>query len=240
MGRTLIGLLRSMPMVVATLSVLAARSAPGSDAPPTSTAAKPAPAVNYSCNANAATGRVFTSDRTPEQPFSVLVPELPGWQRTDAPGTDISGLAIQRRDQLPGDFHSPTAMITVNPLAPTATAAVAVNMMRRTAQTTPGWHTRDDHPITVCGQDGGKVTGTFALAQVEWWEDHRLVTCACNGTIYPVLLVARANSPTWTASAPTSPPSSTTCRSRPEIEGAEAGRAGHAEAAGVTGLLRGW
>ncbi|MEU7139688.1 LpqN/LpqT family lipoprotein [Nocardia sp. NPDC046473] len=185
-------LFRSVPMAMAALAALAACGAPDSEPPPTSTSSKPASAVHYSCDANAATGLAFTSDRRPGQPFSVLVPELPGWQRTDGPGTDTSGLAIQRRDQLPGDFRSPTATITVNRLEPTDTVAAAVDMMRRTAQTTPGWHTRDDHPITVCGQNGGQVTGTFTLAQAEWWEDHRLVVCACDGAIRPVLLVARA------------------------------------------------
>ncbi|MFD6155340.1 hypothetical protein ACFWF7_13125 [Nocardia sp. NPDC060256] len=192
MSRQRDGVLRSVPMAVVALAILVACSPPEADPPPTSIAAKTAPAVDYSCDANAATGRVFTSDRVPEQPFRVLVPELPGWRRTDGAGTDTSGLSIQRRDQLPGDFHSPTATITVNRLGPTATVAAAVDMMRRTAQATPGWHTRDDVPITACGQNGGKVTGTFTLAQVEWWEDHRLIVCACDGAIHPVLLVARA------------------------------------------------
>ncbi|WP_433201629.1 hypothetical protein ACQP1G_10655 [Nocardia sp. CA-107356] len=147
--------------------------------------------MTYSCDANAATGRVFTSDRAPEQPFSVMIPELPGWKRTEVPGVDTRGLSIQRRDQRPEQFHSPTATITVNPLGPTPTVAEAVEAMRRMAQTTPGWRTRDDQKITACGQDGRKVTGAFPIAQVEWWQDYRLVVCACNGTIHPVLLVGR-------------------------------------------------
>ncbi|WP_405159911.1 LpqN/LpqT family lipoprotein [Nocardia sp. NBC_01499] len=188
-------LLRSVPMVVVALTVLAACGTPESAAPPSSTAAKPTPAVHYSCDANAVTGRVFTSDRAPEQLFGVLIPELPGWQRTDVPRVGTSGLAIQRRDQLPADFHSPTAMITVNQLPPTATVQDAVDMMRRTAQATPGWQTREDSTINVCGQDGGRVTGVFPAPQVEWWEDHRLIVCECGGAIYPVSLVGRAKVP---------------------------------------------
>ncbi|MFX0573333.1 hypothetical protein [Nocardia nepalensis] len=150
--------------------------------------------MGYPCDANAVTGRVFTDDRGPEQPFSVMVPELPGWKRTEVPGVDSPrGLTIQRRDQLPDVFHSPTATITVNPLGPTPTVEDAVEAMRRMVQATPGWRTQDDQKITVCGQGGGKVTGVFPLAQVEWWQDYRLVVCACNGAIHPVLLVGRTS-----------------------------------------------
>ncbi|WP_433600509.1 hypothetical protein ACQPXH_01190 [Nocardia sp. CA-135953] len=121
----------------------------------------------------------------------MMVPELPGWERTEVPGVDTRGLTIQRRDQLPQVFHSPTATITVNPLGPASKVEEAVVATRQIAQTTPGWRTRDDQKITVCGQNGGKVTGAFSLAQVEWWQDYRLVVCACNGAIHPVLLVGR-------------------------------------------------
>ncbi|MET7769018.1 hypothetical protein [Nocardia sp. NPDC005366] len=142
------------------------------------------------CDAAAATGRVFTLERNEKQPFSVRVPEFPGWQRNRGAGGDADGVGLRRRDTLPGDFRSPTAMVTLRVGSPVDSVQAAVVANRRTAGTgARDWRTREDQPIAACGFEGGRVTGVFSGG--EWWEEQRVTVCVCGGAVYPVLLSAK-------------------------------------------------
>ncbi|WP_216906566.1 hypothetical protein [Nocardia noduli] len=146
--------------------------------------------MSLPCDAAAATGRVFTLERNQKQPFSVRLPELPGWQRNRGPGESADGVGLQRRDTLPDDFRSPTAMITLSVGSPVDSVQAAVVANRRTAETgARDWRTREDQSIAACGFEGGRVTGVFSGG--EWWEDQRVIVCGCGGTVYPVLLSAK-------------------------------------------------
>ncbi|MFD4458470.1 hypothetical protein [Nocardia sp. NPDC058480] len=182
------------PMVLMTLAVVTSCATPSTE-PQLTTTSQPAkymPRADYSCDADAPTGRVFALERSDEHPFDVQVPELRGWVRNEVPGARTGGLSLWRRDQLPNDFRSPAAMITVTISSRQLSEAEALESMRRARHAMPDWQSHVDEQLAACGRSSRHVVGTFTSSSEEWWEDRRLVVCVCGGAVHTIHLAGRA------------------------------------------------
>lgn len=98
-------------------------------------------------------GAVFTTDRLPDRPFTVRIPQLPGWQREQRDDTGPA-LTIRRTDPQSGRTRSAT--ITVNLREPHRRTVSYVEGMA----TPRGWKKVLSETIEVCGWSGRRIAGT--------------------------------------------------------------------------------
>ncbi|MGW4241206.1 hypothetical protein [Nocardia sp. NPDC004722] len=98
-------------------------------------------------------GAVFTTDRLPDRPFSVQIPQLPGWRQEQRDDTGPA-LTIRRTDPQSGRTRSATITVTFQ-----EPHRRAVGFLESLA-TPPGWKTVLSETIEVCGWAGSRVAGT--------------------------------------------------------------------------------
>ena len=110
----------------------------------------PAPPIRTACDASAANGSVFTTEVRLDMPFTILLPQLKGWQVAPVEGDD---LVLRRGDRQPGRMSSATVTLGVS------TPRSAADNMTVLSAIEGNWQQSRSETVQVCGRGGNRFTG---------------------------------------------------------------------------------
>ncbi|WP_147287863.1 hypothetical protein [Nocardia pseudobrasiliensis] len=117
-----------------------------------------APTLRTACDADAATGAVFTTAARPDMPFTLQLPQLRGWQVTPMEGRE---LALRRADRHAGRTGNATVTLDVS-----EPRNVADNISVFTGIQGDWQHWRTE-TVEVCRRGGYQATGILPASGVD-------------------------------------------------------------------------
>ncbi|MFC9995787.1 hypothetical protein [Nocardia sp. NPDC127526] len=139
--------------------------------------AEPDSPTHPSCNASAPTGTVFATEQRPDVPFTIQVPQLPGWQQTSVEEGDAAVSRI--------GFRKGTATVTVRILPARGTSTVMGVSMG------DGWRELGSETISVCGLEAHRTTGISPASDGDLYEDFLGSAYDAGEMTYPIMMSAQ-------------------------------------------------
>ncbi|WP_286144085.1 hypothetical protein [Mycobacterium sp. D16R24] len=135
--------------------------------------------TTYSCQAQAATGEVYTQARNPKEPFTVSIPKLPGWEPAATARTD-NKLAVVKSI---GISRSLTMLIPLDP-APSREQALA--RLDSLNEIDPSVTIIHHETVEICGSTATRLIGTTGERGRQY--DYLNLAYQVDDNFYPIQL----------------------------------------------------
>lgn len=144
--------------------------------------------TRYTCQARSATGATYTQFRANGQPFSVSVPQLPGW-RSSPTALRENQLALTKTI---GDARS---YVTMSVLRPQTDRDKAFKQLGELAKFDSSVAIVEDETVDVCGLEASRLVGIAEDRGLRF--EYLNLAYSFDGNYYPLQLQARWPSATF-------------------------------------------